>query len=68
MKIFIDAIMVSFEMMGIFLGGFVAIFLLALLLNPIENKLSKLVWKHSDVEVQKAVRKSSFNEFSHKHR
>ncbi|MDD2898010.1 MAG: hypothetical protein PHI31_04785 [Desulfuromonadaceae bacterium] len=68
MKIFVDAIVASFEMLGMFFCAFVVIFLLAIILYPLENKLSEMVWKHSDVKIPKNVHNSSFREFSHKHR
>lgn len=68
MRLVFDAFVATFEMLGIFFSAFVVVFLLALFLSPIENVLSKWVWKHSHAEIQKNVPKSNFKQFSQKHR
>jgi hypothetical protein len=68
MKVIFDALIVSAGMMVIFFCAFLAVFLLALLLVPIENKLSSLMWKHSNHEEQKVVTKQTFRQFSQRHR
>jgi hypothetical protein len=68
MTLIINAIMATVEMMGIFFSAFFVVYLLALFLSPIENGLSKIVWKHSSHELQKIVPKPAFKEFSQKYR
>jgi predicted membrane protein len=68
MMLIVDSIVVTFEMIGIFFSAFFIVFLLTLFLSPIENRLSKIVWEHSSHEKQMVVAKSSFKEFSQKHR
>ncbi len=68
MRLVLDAIVTSFEMMGIFFFAFFVIFLVALFLYPIETRLSEMVWKHSGHEVRKSVLKPTYKQFSQKHR
>ncbi len=68
MRLVIDAIVVSVEMLGLYFLAFLFVFLLAMFLNPIENRLSAMVWKHSSQEMQKNISKPTFKQFSQKHR
>jgi hypothetical protein len=61
-----NAILVTFQMMVIFFSAFFVVYLLALLLLPVERGLSKYVWEHSDA-MKPAKTRGSFREFSQKH-
>jgi hypothetical protein len=61
-----NAILVTFQMMVIFFSAFFVVYLLALLLLPVERGLSKYVWEHSDA-MKPAKARGSFREFSQKH-
>jgi hypothetical protein len=68
MPIFFEAILVSLGMLLIFALAFVALFLLAITMSPIERGLSKIIW---DATAPKrplpTVPKGSFRDFSKKH-
>lgn len=68
MRIIFDAIVVSMEVMVMFFLAFLFVYLLALFLSPIENRLSILVWNHTAHSEQKVVPKSTFKQFSQRHR
>jgi hypothetical protein len=63
----ITAISVTSEMMVIFFCAFFVVYLLALALLPLERGLSKYVWDHTSA-MKPVGTKSSFKEFSQKHR
>jgi len=61
-----NAILVTFQMLAIFICAFFFVYLIARVLLPVERGLSKYVWDHT--EALKPVRtKSSFKEFSQRH-
>jgi hypothetical protein len=66
MTLIVNAILVTFQMMGIFFCAFFVVYLLALLLLPVERGLSKYVWDHTD-SIKLARARSSFKTFSQKH-
>jgi hypothetical protein len=61
-----NAILVTFQMMVIFFTAFYVVYLMALLLLPMERGLSKYVWDHTDA-MKPAKTRGSFKEFSQKH-
>lgn len=61
-----NAVIVTFEMMAIFFCAFVVVYLVALVLAPVERELSKYVWAHADA-MKPAIVKHSFKEFSKKY-
>lgn len=68
MPVIVEAILVSLGMLLIFSLAFVALFLLAITMSPIERSLSKIIW---DATTPKgpvtAPPKGSFRDFSRKH-
>jgi hypothetical protein len=68
MPIFLEAILVSAAMLFIFALAFVAMYLLAITMSPIERGLSKIIW---DATMPKrplpTAPKGSFRDFSKKH-
>lgn len=68
MPVVLEAILVSAGMMIIFGLAFLAIFLLAITMAPIERELSKIIW---DATIPKrpaqTPQKGSFRDFSKKH-
>ena len=66
MRLFIEAIAVTFEMLGIFFSAFLVVYLVALFLSPIENRLTAMVWRHTNHEEQEPFTKPSFKQFSHR--
>lgn len=68
MPVVLEAILVSVGMLFIFGLAFLAIFILAITMSPIERSLSKVIW---DATMPKApvpdVKKGSFKDFSRKH-
>lgn len=68
MPVIIEAILLSAGMLLIFFLAFVALFLLAIALTPIERSLSKMIW---DATTPKrplpTLPKGSFRDFSKKH-
>jgi hypothetical protein len=68
MPVILEAILVSFGMLFIFALAFLAIFLLAITMSPIERGLSKMIW---DATTPKrpvpAPPKGSYRDFSRKH-
>lgn len=68
MPVIVEALLVSFGMLFIFAIAFVALFLLAITISPIEKSLSKMVW---DATTPKKPlpppKKGSFRDFSSKH-
>lgn len=69
MPVILEAILVSAGMLFIFAMAFLAIFLLAVTMAPIERSLSKMIWdatmpKKRPLPTQP---KSSYRDFSRKH-
>lgn len=68
MPVIIEAILVSAGMLLMFGMAFLALFLLAVTMSPIERGLSKMIW---DATMPKRVPpsqpKGSFRDFSSKH-
>ncbi|MBV5341594.1 MAG: hypothetical protein J0665_18895 [Deltaproteobacteria bacterium] len=68
MPVILEAIIISAAMLLIFALAFVAIYLLAITMLPIENGLSKMIWDAT--KQKKPVQpptKGSFRDFSSKH-
>lgn len=68
MPVIVEAILVSAGMLIMFGLAFLALFLLAITLSPIERGLSKMIWDATKPKrpVQ-APQKGSFRDFSSKH-
>jgi hypothetical protein len=68
MPVFLEAILVSAAMLFIFALAFLAIFLLAITMAPVERSLSKMIW---DATMPKkpvpTPSKGSYRDFSRKH-
>lgn len=69
MPVILEAILVSAGMLFIFFLAFLAIYLLAVTMSPIERSLSKMIW---DATVPKrpsatSSKVGSFRDFSRKH-
>jgi hypothetical protein len=68
MPVVLEAILVSFGMIFIFALAFMALYLLAIIMYPIEQSLSKIIW---DATAPKRPLppppKGSFRDFSRKH-
>jgi hypothetical protein len=68
MPVILEAILVSASMLFIFSMSFLAIYILAITMMPIERGLSKIIW---DATTPKkplpAPPKGSFRDFSRKH-
>jgi len=68
MPVIVEAILLSAGMLLIFILAFVALFLLAITMDPIERSLSKMIW---DATTPKrplpTLPKGSFRDFSKKH-
>lgn len=62
----ITAISATSQMMLIFFCAFFVVYLLALMLLPLERGLSKYVWDHTGV-LKSERTKGSFREFSQRH-
>ena len=68
MPVVLEAILVSVGMMIIFGLAFVAIFLLAISMAPIERGLSKMIWDaNTPKKPSREPSKGSFRDFSRKH-
>jgi hypothetical protein len=68
MPVFLEAIIISMVMLMIFGAAFVAIFLVAITMAPVERSLSKIIW---DATTPKRPLpqppKGGFKDFSSKH-
>jgi len=62
----VNAIVVTSQMMAIFFCAFFVVYLVAVLLLPLEKGLSKFVWDHS-TSVKHPHEKGSFRAFSQRH-
>ncbi len=68
MPVVLEAILVSAGMLLIFGLAFLAIFLLAITMAPIERGLSKIIWDATAPKrPQPVLPKGSFRDFSKKH-
>ena len=68
MPVIIEAILVSAAMLLIFGLAFLAVFLLAVTMSPIERGLSKMIWDATKPKRREPVPlKGSFRDFSSKH-
>jgi hypothetical protein len=67
MPIIIEAILVSAAMLLIFALAFLAIFLLAIAMSPVERSLSKMIWDATTPKRLPPPAKGSFRDFSKKH-
>ena len=62
----VQAIVITFTMLGAFFMIFFLIFLVALLLFPIERELSNLIWSSQPKHIP-VTQKKTFKDFSKKH-
>lgn len=68
MPVILEAIIVSAGMLLIFSLAFLAIYLLAITLSPIERGLSKMIWDAtSPKKPASSLPAGSFRDFSRKH-
>ena len=68
MPVVLEAILVSFGMIFIFALAFIALYLLAITMFPIERSLSKIIWDATTPKRPLPVPpKGSFKDFSRKH-
>ena len=68
MPVILEAILVSAGMLLIFAMAFVALYLLAITMSPIERGLSKMIWDATTPKRPVPVPpKGSFRDFSSKH-
>jgi hypothetical protein len=69
MPVILEAILVSAGMLIIFGVAFLALFLLAITMSPIERSLSKIIWDATAPKRQlpPPPPKGSFRDFSSKH-
>ena len=68
MPVILEAILVSAGMLIIFALAFLAIYLLAIILSPIERGLSNMIWDAtSHKKPAPALPKITFRDFSRKH-
>lgn len=68
MPVILEAILVSAAMLFIFALAFLALFLLAISMMPIERGLSKMIWDATTPKKRApAPTKGSFRDFSTKH-
>lgn len=68
MPVILEAILVSAGMLIIFALAFLALYLLAITMSPIERGLSKMIWDATKPKRPAPVpHKGSFRDFSSKH-
>lgn len=68
MPVFLEAILISAAMLFIFAMAFLALFLLAISMLPVEKGLSKMIWDATTPKKRAPVpAKGSFRDFSSKH-
>lgn len=69
MPVILEAILVSAGMLFIFFLAFLAIYLLAIAMSPIERGLSKIIWDATVPKRPSATpsKVGSFRDFSRKH-
>lgn len=64
MAVFFSFIYATGTMLGFFILAFVGVYLLAVLLSPIERKISSYIWSHPMHEPAIGTHKGSFKKFS----
>ncbi|GFE60467.1 hypothetical protein AOG2_10550 [Geobacter sp. AOG2] len=64
MTVFFSFIYATGVMLGLFILAFVGVYLLALLLFPIERKVSSYIWSHPMHATTIGTHKGSFKKFS----
>jgi hypothetical protein len=64
MTAFVSFIYATGVMLGLFILAFVGVYLLALLLSPIERKVSSYIWSHPVHAPAIDTQKGSFKKFS----
>jgi hypothetical protein len=68
MPVIVEVVLVSAGMLIIFGLAFLALFLLAITMAPIERGLSKIIWDATEPKRPlSAAQKGSFRDFSKKH-
>jgi hypothetical protein len=68
MPVILEAILVSAGMLFIFFLAFLAIYLLAITMSPIERSLSKMIWDATKPKrPSSSIPTGSFRDFSRKH-
>jgi hypothetical protein len=68
MPVILEAVLVSAGMLFIFAMAFLSIYLLAIIMSPIERGLSKMIWDATTPKRPTAIPpKGSFRDFSSKH-
>jgi len=68
MPFILEAILVSFGMLLIFSLAFLALFLLAITMMPVERSLSKMIWDATTPKkLPVSTAKTTFRDFSKKH-
>ena len=67
MPVFVEAILVSAAMLLVFALAFLAMFLLAISMFPVEQSLSKIIWEATAPKKRKPPPKATFRDFSKKH-
>jgi hypothetical protein len=63
---FLEFFVITFTMLGAFAVAFLLLFLLALVLAPIERGLSDMIWSHQSPSASLPA-KGSFKDFSKKY-
>jgi hypothetical protein len=66
MPSYIEFFVITFTMLGAFAVAFLLLYLLALVLFPLERSLSNMIWSHQTTHTPLPV-KGSFKDFSKKH-
>jgi len=64
MRGFLSFIYATGAMLGLFVLAFAGVYVLALLLSPIERKVSSYIWSHPLHDPALAPHKGSFKKFS----
>ena len=68
MPVILEAILVSAGMLFIFVLAFLAVYLLAIIMSPIERSLSRMIWDATSPKRPASTQPSgSFRDFSRKH-
>jgi hypothetical protein len=67
MPVIVEAILVSAAMLFIFAMAFLAMFLLAIAMFPVERGLSKIIWEATAPKKLRIPPKSTFRDFSKRH-
>ena len=62
----VESIVITFTMLGAFFVIFFLIYLVALLLFPIERELSNMIWSSQPKHIP-VTKKTAFKDFSKKH-